>query len=102
LGVICWLAPWATLAATAIFALSFLVWRIISLASILASLGFAACQLTLLWPALFTSRNWSLTAFSCLVPALILVRHRSNIARLLRGEEPRYRSGAQKPSEPGT
>ncbi len=93
LGVVAWLAPWATLAAAVIFALSFLIWRIISLASILGSLGFAVCQIALLWPALFTPQHWSLTAFSFLVPALILARHRSNIVRLMRGEENRYRSG---------
>jgi glycerol-3-phosphate acyltransferase PlsY len=93
LGVVAWLAPWPTVAAASLFALSFLIWRIISLASILGSLGFAACQLALLWPELFSPQHWSLTAFSILVPGLILARHRSNIVRLMRGQEPRYRSG---------
>jgi glycerol-3-phosphate acyltransferase PlsY len=96
LGVVACLAGWSTLIAAAVFGVSFLIWRIVSLASILASLGFAACELSQLWPALFTSEHWSLTAFSLLVPALILVRHRGNIARLLRGEEPKYTS-RQKP-----
>lgn len=100
LGVVAWLAPWATLAAATIFAVSFLIWRIISLASILGSLGFAVCQLALIWPKLFSERFWSLTAFSLLVPALILLRHRSNIVRLVRGEEPRYRSGDGKHEGP--
>jgi glycerol-3-phosphate acyltransferase PlsY len=102
LGVVAWLAPWATLTAAAIFALSFLVWRIISLASILGSLGFAVCELTRLWPELWSTQSWSLTTFSVLVPALILVRHRSNIARLMRGEELRYRSGKKDADEPKT
>jgi glycerol-3-phosphate acyltransferase PlsY len=93
LGVVAWLAPWATLAAASVFAVSFLAWRIISLASILGSLSFAVCQLALLRSALFSPQHLSLTVFSLLVPALILLRHRGNIARLMRGEEPRYRSG---------
>lgn len=97
LGVVAWLAPWSTLAAAAIFGLSFVIWKIISLASILGSLGFAVCQIALLWPALFSPQHWSLTAFSILVPALILARHRSNIVRLVRGEEKHYRSGEGKP-----
>ncbi|MBS0266782.1 MAG: glycerol-3-phosphate 1-O-acyltransferase PlsY [Planctomycetes bacterium] len=94
LGVVAWIAPWGTLVAASVFALAFLIWRIISLASILAALSFAICQLILLWPALWSARNWSLTGFSLLVPALILLRHRSNIVRLFRGEEPKYRSGS--------
>jgi glycerol-3-phosphate acyltransferase PlsY len=93
LGVVAYLAPWATVAAVLIFVLSFAIWRIVSLASILASIGFAAVQIVLLWPALFSREHWSLSAFSLLVPALIIGRHRSNIARIMRGEEKRYRSG---------
>jgi glycerol-3-phosphate acyltransferase PlsY len=93
LGVVAYLAPWPTVAAVLIFVLSFAIWRIVSLASILASIGFAAVQIVLLWPALFSREHWSLTAFSLLVPALIIGRHRSNIARIMRGEEKRYRSG---------
>jgi len=92
LGVVACLAGWSTLVAAAVFGISFLIWRIVSLASILASLGFAACELGQLWPALFTREHWSLTAFSLLVPALILIRHRGNMARLLRGKEPKYTS----------
>ena len=93
LGVVACLAPWPTVVAFGAFVFVFLVWRIVSLSSIVASLAFSACQLTLLWPALFDAKNWSLSTFSLVVPALIVIRHRTNIARLLRGEEPRYRSG---------
>lgn len=91
LGVIACLSPWGTLAAAGVFALTFVVWRLMSLSSILGALAFAACQLALLMPAPFSERNWSLSAFSLFVPAMIVVRHRTNIVRLLRGEENKFR-----------
>jgi len=99
LGVVACLAGWATLVAAAAFGLSFAIWRIVSLSSILAALSFAACQIVRLWPDLFTHEQWSLAAFSLLVPALIVVRHRGNIARLWRGEEPKYKPGGEPPGE---
>jgi glycerol-3-phosphate acyltransferase PlsY len=93
LGVVACLGGWATVAAAAVFGFSFALWRIVSLSSILAALSFAVCRIVLLWPALFTPEHWSVTTFSLLVPALIVVRHRSNIGRLWRGEEPRFGSG---------
>ena len=95
LGVVAYLAPWPTVAAVLIFGLSFAIWRIVSLASILASIGFALGQMALVWPALFSRDHWSLSVFSLLVPALIIGRHRSNIARIWRGEEKKYRSGGK-------
>ncbi|MGE5194361.1 MAG: glycerol-3-phosphate 1-O-acyltransferase PlsY [Deltaproteobacteria bacterium] len=97
LGVVAYLGGWATVIAAGVFGLSFAVWRIVSLASILAALSFAVCQIVLLWPALFSEQHWSVTTFCLLIPALIIVRHRSNIRRLWRGEEPRYGSGKQPP-----
>jgi glycerol-3-phosphate acyltransferase PlsY len=92
LGVATCLAGWPTVFAGTVFGLVFLFWRFASLASIVAALSFAVCQVGLLWPDLFSQANWSLTAFSLLVPALIVARHRSNIGRLLRGEEKKYGS----------
>lgn len=98
LGVALCLAPEGTLVAVVIFATAFGIWRIVSLASILAAIGFAIRQMTLLLPAPFAAPflargTWSSLAFSLLVPALIILRHRSNISRLLRGEEPKFRAG---------
>jgi len=99
LGVVACLAVWATLGAAAMFGLSFAIWRIVSLSSILAALTFAACQMAQLWPAFFTHDQWSVTLFSLLVPALIILRHRGNIVRLWRGQEPQYKVQKYKPSE---
>jgi acyl phosphate:glycerol-3-phosphate acyltransferase len=91
LGVVACLAPGATGVAFATFALKFAVSRIVSLASILASLAFALFDLASRFETLASANEWSLTAFSVLVPLLIVVRHRTNIVRLWRGEEPRFR-----------
>jgi glycerol-3-phosphate acyltransferase PlsY len=93
LGVVACLGGWSTVVAAAVFGITFLTWRIVSLSSILASMAFAATQMALFWPAPFTSDRWSLSAFSLVVPALIIVRHRANIVRLMHGDEPRYTSG---------
>lgn len=90
LGVVVVLAPLSSLIAAGVFALSIGIWRIVSLSSILASLGFAAASIWQLWPTPFSAASWSLAAFSLTIPTLIIVRHLTNIARLLRGEEPRF------------
>ncbi|MEX0704827.1 MAG: glycerol-3-phosphate 1-O-acyltransferase PlsY [Planctomycetales bacterium] len=92
LGVVLVLAPWATLAAFVAFAVVLAAFRFVSLASMLAAVVFAATELLLLAPDPFSEGKRSLAAFSLLVPALIVLRHRSNIVRLARGEEPRFPS----------
>jgi len=92
LGVIIALNWQATIVTAIVFLVAFGAWRIVSLASILATLSFGACQLFLLRSDAFSARNWSLAAFSIAAPLLIVVRHRANIGRLLRGEEPKFRA----------
>lgn len=95
LGVVAVLAPWATLAAFGVFAVTFAASRIVSLSSILASVAFAIAEFTLLRAEAFSGTNWSLALFSLAVPALIIFRHRSNLVRLARGEEPRFERRSQ-------
>ena len=90
LGVVLVLAPWATLAAFGTFAVVVLATRVVSLGSMTAAVVFGGCELWLLSPRPFSVENWSLAAMSLLVPVLILVRHRSNLVRLLQGREPRF------------
>ncbi len=90
LGVVLVLAPWGTLTAVLVFLGVFGAFRIVSLSSMLAAIAFAVFQQVWLWPQSFSKENWSLTAFSVSVPLLIIIRHRSNIARLIRGDEPPF------------
>lgn len=92
LGVVAYLSPIPTLIAFGFFLLSFLIWRIVSLSSILAAIVFAVAHFVLHYNQLWSSAHWSLTLFSLAVPTLIIVRHRTNLIRLWRGEEPRYRT----------
>ena len=92
LGVILVLAPWGTLVAAAVFALTFAAKRIVSLSSILAAISFAAYQLWALSPQPFGPERWSLAVFSVTIPLLIILRHRTNIVRLMQGTEPTFQA----------
>lgn len=96
LGVALALGSWATLAALCGFVLTMLLFRIVSLASMVAAVTFAVVQIVTLLPNPFSESQWSVATFSLLVPTLILVRHRGNISRILRGEEQRFRWGSRR------
>lgn len=96
LGVVSCLAPQASLIAGGTFLICFGLWRYVSLAAMVAAAVFAVTQFAKYGLQLFSASQWSLGVFSVLVPGLIILRHRSNIGRLLRGEEPKY--GSRKPS----
>ena len=70
-----------------LFAVIFLLGRRVSLCSVL---------LALLYPLIYVllGHGWGPgTALCCLITAVVLFCHRSNIGRLLRGEEPPFRPG---------
>ncbi len=69
--------------------------RIVSLSSILAACSFCGVELWRLRPSPFGDETWSLAAFSTFVPLLIIVRHRSNLGRLLWGTEPKFQFGGK-------
>jgi acyl phosphate:glycerol-3-phosphate acyltransferase len=94
LGVVVCLGGWSTIVAAGVFLVTFAIWRFASLASITASIAFAAAQLIRLQPTPFSATNWSLAAFSVVIPVLIVFRHRANIGRMLRGEERPYSTRA--------
>ena len=83
LGIWLAISPTAILVALAVFAVVFAVSRIMSL----ASLG-AAIALPPTVAALGLENHYLLLAI--LMTALVLFRHRQNIQRLSRGEEPRF------------
>uniref|UniRef100_A0A7C2NY28 Glycerol-3-phosphate acyltransferase n=1 Tax=Schlesneria paludicola TaxID=360056 RepID=A0A7C2NY28_9PLAN len=93
LGVASVLSPFGTLTAFAAFVIVMLTARIVSLGSIVAAVAFAAYQHFAMQPSPWSDTTWSLATFSVAVPGLIILRHRANILRLLRGEEARWKPG---------
>jgi glycerol-3-phosphate acyltransferase PlsY len=96
-GVFLALAPWATLAAAGVWLLTLLAARLVSLASILAALALPAA-------VAFTPHRGGpvLVAFSAALAVFVLWTHRSNVARLLRGEERGFgRAGEGRPGREG-
>jgi len=84
-GVLLVLVPWAFLLLVGIWGSLFLLCRIVSIASLGAALVFPVAT-GLLYPG-----RWVLLAFSLLVSLLAILRHRSNIRRLMQGTEARFR-----------
>jgi acyl phosphate:glycerol-3-phosphate acyltransferase len=88
LGSFAMIAPNAVLVAMAIFVLVVLIFRYVSLGSILAVVAFPV----LAWAFHEYGGTAGALAFMSLSSALILFKHRSNIRRLLAGTENRFGS----------
>jgi len=82
LGVLLALAPLATLVLIAVFVVVMLISRIVSLSSIAAALAAPISLWLLSYPATYT-------VLATFLAAMIILRHRGNIQRLLAGTEPR-------------
>jgi glycerol-3-phosphate acyltransferase PlsY len=85
-GAFAALAPWPLVTAAAVFGLVFAAKRIVSLASIVSAVVFPIAIFVLDRTGLAPA-PWPLRAASVLVTVVVLVKHRSNMRRLLRGEE---------------
>ncbi|MBM4075139.1 MAG: glycerol-3-phosphate 1-O-acyltransferase PlsY [Planctomycetes bacterium] len=92
LGVVGILGPWGLSAGVIAFIGSFFVWRIVSLSSILAATTYGVFELATLRPSPFTPETWSRGLFAITVPLLIIIQHRTNLRRLIKGEEPKFTS----------
>lgn len=88
-GVVLVLVPFAALAALITWVAVVFLSRYVSLASLAAALALVAMRLTS--PNAFDSERATLTWFCIIAAALIFVRHRSNIARLLEHKENKIR-----------
>ena len=94
-GVILGLFPYYTLAALvalAVWIVLFKVTRYVSVASMLGAMSFVLAYLGIglaaHWPVF--GEQWPLLLFACLVAAMILYKHRGNLARLRAGTEHRF------------
>ena len=79
------LLPVATFIAIAVWIGMFLVFRYVSLASIIAAVALAVSA----W-LLGNATDPILLVFTWLIVGVIILRHRSNIVRLFQGREPRF------------
>jgi acyl phosphate:glycerol-3-phosphate acyltransferase len=87
-GALFGLAPVAALIGTAIWILTFLLTRYVSMASITAAAALPLIILITSW--LSQSGGKSLFYSSACLAAVVIWRHRSNLSRLMRGTEPRF------------
>jgi glycerol-3-phosphate acyltransferase PlsY len=85
-GVFLALAPWAALAGLGVFVVVFALSRYVSLGSILSAAAFPI--FAMLMP--HGQRTFWSTAVLFLVPLIVIVKHRQNIARLATGTEYRF------------
>jgi glycerol-3-phosphate acyltransferase PlsY len=83
LGALLALAPTATLVLIVVFVVAVLVSRIVSLGAIAAAMAAPVA----LW---FFSQSLVFVAMGLFLGAMIILRHRGNIQRLLAGTEPRF------------
>jgi glycerol-3-phosphate acyltransferase PlsY len=82
-GVFFGLLPLPTALALALFTIVFLIWRMISLASVIAALSLPMF-------AIATHQNTAFTVFGALIAIFIVVKHIPNIKRILAGTEQKW------------
>lgn len=85
-GVFLALSPVAALIGLAVFLVVFLIWRYVSLASIVSAIAFPIMALILARD----QRTPLFVAVVVLIPAIVVFKHRQNISRLLSGTEYRF------------
>lgn len=83
------LSPWAALCSILMFAITVLIWRYMSLGSIVGTVSFIvfSSMFSYFFEAHF---NYWLLGFTMVLMLLVIFAHRSNIKRLLKGEEDRF------------
>jgi glycerol-3-phosphate acyltransferase PlsY len=85
-GVFLVAAPWAALAAIAVFVLVMALSRYVSLSSIVGSASFPIFA----WYLVHGDRPWFFIAVQFVVALLVIAKHHENIRRLLAGTESRF------------
>lgn len=94
-GVLLALQPALTAASIGVFLLVFLIGGIVSIASMTAGIAFPVMLFTI-----FGSPSVFFKIFSVFVAVALIITHRKNIQRLLRGEESRLIYNRKKKQEP--
>lgn len=94
-GVFLALAPAATLVAAVVFAAVVYATRMVSAGSLSAAAALLIAVYALphswaTWPTHAIPDGWALRIVAAVVAMLVFVRHRSNLQRILRGEENRF------------
>jgi glycerol-3-phosphate acyltransferase PlsY len=84
------LTPWLALLAAAVFAVAFAATKVVSVSSM------TAAAVLSLGAALEHGKYAPVTRVALVVLAVIVIRHRSNIRRMLRGEESRLAARARR------
>lgn len=99
-GVIIAAYPWqVTVAVLGVFLVMVLATRIMSVGSLAAACAFPACAAVFLRGEL--GNYWPHLAVACLASSFAVYRHKDNIRRLLRGEEPRLKLKSTRTGEAG-
>ena len=88
-GVMTALSWPATLIAALVWLTLYVITRTVSVASLVAAVTLPVATIALAWGD--PDQNASISGFALAVAGLILIRHRSNFVRILRGEEFRFR-----------
>jgi len=88
-GALFGLMPVALLIGAAVWIAMFQVTRYVSVASITAAIALPIVILIMI--SLDQARTMALLYFSICLAAMVILRHRSNLARLVRGTEPRFK-----------
>lgn len=91
-GVLLAITPITTLIAIGIFAVVLVAFRYVSLASIIAAIAFPSAVAIRRYLFDIEALDPSLLVFSALLAIGVIIAHRSNIKRLLKGTENRVRS----------
>lgn len=90
-GVVAILAPVPAAGAALAWLLVFWPLRYVSLASVVAALALVVGQVIVAGANALVPEQRAVTLLCCLASALVVVRHRSNLRRLLAGTEPKVR-----------
>jgi glycerol-3-phosphate acyltransferase PlsY len=96
-GVVAVIVPLPLAVAALCWLISILLTRFVSLSSILAGIMLCVAQVFYTWPESFARANLFPTSLCLAGAALVIVRHRGNIVRLLKGTEPRVGEKAPNP-----